>query len=268
MTSMKKLIILIGAISIVTANYSGSSAQTVVLDYYFNHEVRNSESGKPERFHYTWEDKANTGFSILGEAFTKNGVVLRSLDNAPTTNNLRLAYIYLIVDPDSKKESPKPNYIEEKDINQIVKWVKSGGVLVMLANDSANVELPHFNKLAAKFGMHFNNDLQNHVIDDEHFDDGSVTTANSPVFQTAHLVFMKDVCSIGIKAPAYAILKNKNNAVIIAAAKYGRGTVLAVGDPWLYNEYTNGRLPSKFENDKAADDLVKWLVKQIPVKAH
>lgn len=254
------------AIGVVIASHSISSAQTLVLDYYFNHEVHNSNSGTPERFHYMWEDKANTGFSILGDIFKNNGVTLKSLDYAPTAANLKSADIYIIVDPDNEKESPKPNYIAEKDIDQISKWVRSGGVLVMLANDSANVELPHFNNLAVKFGMHFNNDLQNHVVDDDHFDDGGAETTKSQIFQTAHLVFMKDVCSIGLKAPAYAILKNKNNAVIIADAKYGRGTVLAIGDPWLYNEYTDGRLPSKFENDKAAGDLVKWLVKQIPAK--
>jgi hypothetical protein len=62
------------------------------------------------------------------------------------------------------------------------------------------------------------------------------------------------------------MLKNKNGATIIAVAKYGKGTVLAVGDPWLYNEYINGRLPPGYENDKAANDVAKWLIKQIPAK--
>ena len=73
---------------------------------------------------------------------------------------------------------------------------------------------------------------------------------------------MKDVCSIGVQRPAKAALKNNNGAVIIAIARYGKGTVLAVGDPWLYNEYTNGRLPAGFENDKAANDLAGWLIVQ------
>ncbi len=183
---------------------------------------------------------------------------------APTTANLKGTAIYIIVDPDTKKESPNPNYIEFKNIDQIDAWVKSGGVLLMMANDSANVELPHFNNLAARFGMHFNDDLQNHVINDQHFQDGAINTTGNPIFKTAHKIFMKDVCSIGIKYPAKAALKNGNGAVIMAVAKYGKGTVLAVGDPWLYNEYINGRLPADFENDKAANDLVQWLIKQAP----
>lgn len=49
----------------------------------------------------------------------------------------------------------------------------------------------------------------------------------------------------------------------MAVAKLGRGTVFAVGDPWLYNEYTDGRkLPPEFQNYQAMQDLTKWLIQQ------
>jgi unsaturated rhamnogalacturonyl hydrolase len=243
-----------------------ASAQTVTLDYYFNHEVHKDATGQQVPFHYLWGEKQNTGFSIFGEAFTTAGAKLDSLDQAPTADNLKNASIYIIVDPDSKKESPAPNYMEPKDVEQIAKWVKKGGVLLLMANDSANVELPHFNTLAAKFGMHFNNDLQNHVIDDAHFEDGAVKTTGNPVFKTANKIYMKDVCSISLSGPATSVLKNSSGATIIASAKYGKGTVIAIGDPWLYNEYTNGRLPVGYENDKAASDVVQWLLQQVPGK--
>ncbi|MDB5133300.1 MAG: unsaturated rhamnogalacturonyl hydrolase [Mucilaginibacter sp.] len=263
-TCMMKKIIHIAAVFILTGLFFTASAQVVTLDYYFNHETHKNRSGQEVRFHYMWEDTENSGFSILGEAFKNGGAKLQSLESAPTIAGLKGTNIYIIVDPDTKKETAHPNYIEEKDIKEIEEWVKAGGVLVMLANDSTNVELPHFNNLAAKFGMHFNDDLQNHVIDDNHFQEGAVVTANNPIFKTAKKIFMKDVCSIDIRSPAYPGLRNSNGAVIIAVAKYGKGTVLAVGDPWLYNEYTNGRLPAGYENDKAADDVASWLIKQIP----
>jgi unsaturated rhamnogalacturonyl hydrolase len=251
---------------IVITCFNTAHAQIVTLDYYFNHEVHKTSSGKIERYHYMWDDSANTGFSKLGKIFQKNGAQLDTLGIAPTINNLKKSDIYIIVDPDTKKESPHPNYIEQKDISEIAKWVHSGGVLLMLANDSANVELPHFNNLAAVFGMHFNDDLQNHVIDDRHFEDGAVYPVNNPILITARKIFLKDVCSISTQNNAVSALKNKNSATIIAIAKYGKGTVMAVGDPWVYNEYLNGRLPSDYENDKAADDVVKWLISNIPVK--
>lgn len=260
---MKKLKILITAV-LLTAIYADASAQKVTLDYYFNHEVHKASSGKIERYHYLWTEKDNSGFSIFGNALKKAGATLDTLGKAPTMTNIKGTAIYIIVDPDTKKESPHPNYILEKDIKEIAAWVKGGGVLLIMANDSANVELPHFNSLAAKFGMHFNNDLQNHVIDDNHFENGAITTTGNPVFKTAHKIFMKDACSIALSGPAKPVLKNSAGAVIIATAKYGRGTVVAIGDPWLYNEYTNGRLPASFENDKAANDLAGWLLAQVP----
>jgi len=48
---------------------------------------------------------------------------------------------------------------------------------------------------------------------------------------------------------------------------FKKGAVFAVGDPWFYNEYPDGRkLPPQYENFKAANDLVKWLAHQIPPK--
>lgn len=241
-------------------------AQTVTLDYYFNHETRVARDGQAKRFHYMWDDTANTGFSVWGDIFKSQGAKLSSLDVAPTPQNLKGTGVYIIVDPDSQKENPSPNYIQQTDADNIAKWVKKGGVLVLMANDSANVELTHFNLLAGKFGMHFNNDMQNHVIDDAHFEDGAVVINNNPVFKTARKAFMKDVCSIALTGKAWPVLKAANGAVIAAIVKYGKGTVFAVADPWLYNEYVNGRLPVGFDNDKAAADLTKYLLSETQFK--
>jgi len=134
-----------------------------------------------------------------------------------------------------------------------------------MANDSANVELPHFNDLIAKFGLHFNNDLQNHVIDDKHFKDGEASSVDPGVFPSNPKVFMKDVCSITLnnKDARKVITSADGSTAIAAVVKYGKGTVFAVGDPWLYNEYVNGRLPSIYQNDIAAKDLTLWLKNQI-----
>jgi unsaturated rhamnogalacturonyl hydrolase len=66
--------------------------------------------------------------------------------------------------------------------------------------------------------------------------------------------------TVQVKSPATVALKNGGDN-IIAISKYGKGIVFAIGDPWLYNEYTDGRkLPMEYENYQAAVDLVKWLV--------
>jgi unsaturated rhamnogalacturonyl hydrolase len=51
----------------------------------------------------------------------------------------------------------------------------------------------------------------------------------------------------------------------MATAKYGKGTVYAMVDPWLYNEYTDGRkLPAFYDNFAAGNELVRWVLEQIP----
>ncbi|GAA4084288.1 DUF4350 domain-containing protein [Mucilaginibacter panaciglaebae] len=252
--------ILLSLFAIVPATF----AQTVTLDSYFNHETHKISKGTA-RFHYLWDDEKDSGFSIWADIFKTYGFALDTLGSAPTVSNLINSSIYIIVDPDTKKETVNPNYIQEQDADQITQWVKAGGVLVLMANDSANVELTHFNILAGKFGLHFNNDLQNHVLDDKHFADGIGLPVDKAIFPSAPKTFLKDVCSIGIAtANAKSAIKSADGQWNIAVTlKYGKGTVFAVGDPWLYNEYVNGRLPGVYKNDIAAKELTSWLKKQI-----
>ncbi|WP_316831570.1 DUF4350 domain-containing protein [Pedobacter aquatilis] len=244
------------------------AAQTITVDGYFNQESKKDKSGNLTRYHYTWDDTENTGFSKFGEAFKANGAKeLKRLDEAPTKANLKGTDVYIIVDPDNLRDNPNPNYVSEKDADEIANWVKEGGVLFIMANDSANADLQHLNILANKFGLNFNRDIILHVTDDEHFADGGLNTFSAKsLFKTSARVFLKDVCSITIKKPAQSILKDSNGANVIVSAKYGKGTVLAVGDPWLYNEYVNGRLPQEYENDKAMHDVSQWLLNKARAK--
>jgi hypothetical protein len=245
-----------------------ASAQNITVDGYFNHEVKKDKAGNPVRFHYTWDDTENSGFSIFGAAFKANGAKqLSILEQAPNAENLKNTDVYIIVDPDNLKDNPKPNYVSDNDANEIANWVKRGGVLFIMANDSANADLQHLNILASKFGLNFNRDIILHVTDDAHFADGGLNTSSAKsVFKTSERVFLKDVCSISTQGSANVILKDKNGANVLVSTKYGKGTVLAVGDPWLYNEYVNGRLPAEYQNDKAANDLAAWLISKVPAK--
>jgi unsaturated rhamnogalacturonyl hydrolase len=248
--------------TILTSPLFLSKAQTVTVDNYYNHETKKTVDGKLIDFHYLWSDTESTGFSIFGNAFKKNGArELAVLKEAPTAENLKNTAVFIIVDPDHVGDNPTPSYMTEKDAIAIAQWVKNGGVLLLMTNDKENADLAHFNLLATKFGFTFNTDLILFVKDDAHFDDGGLLTQGNPVFKTANQIFIKNACSINIKAKnVQPILKTKDGKAAMVTAKYGKGTVLALGDPWLYNEYVNGRLPAKFENDKAADDIAAWLL--------
>ena len=172
----------------------------------------------------------------------------------------------MIVDPDHLADNPNPNYMTEAHVQTIVKWVQSGGVLVLFHNDKVNTEFTHFNLLTKSFGIQLNEDIQNKVPGVE-FEYGAVKVApNHPVLPNVQKIYQKDICSINVQDPAKVLLQ-KDSVNIFAVAKVGKGTVFVTGDPWLYNEYTNGlRLSSDFQNFQAAKDLVQWLIKQIPAK--
>jgi unsaturated rhamnogalacturonyl hydrolase len=77
---------------------------------------------------------------------------------------------------------------------------------------------------------------------------------------------MKEICTISVKSPATEQLRDRGD-ILIATAKYGKGTVFATVDPWLYNEYTDGRkLPVEYDNYAAGKELVRWILQQIPRK--
>ena len=241
-----------------------ANAQTITIDNYYNQETKTDKSGNVIHFHYQWNEVESSGFSRFGEAFKRNGAKeLKTLSTIPNAAKLEGTDVFIIVDPDNLKDNPKPNYVTETEATEIVKWVRKGGVLLIMANDDVNADLEHLNILASKFGFKFNKDLILHVIDDQHFADGEINTENNPVFKTAKNIFIKDASSITINNAAKPILKTADGKNVMISAKYGKGTVLAIGDPWLYNEYTNGRLPVKYENDKAANDIAGWLIKQI-----
>lgn len=243
----------------VTATKPGAG-KTVLLDQFFNNETRKNKQGNIVPFHYTWEDRMNTGFALWGSLFRNMGAVTTSLKEAPTTTNLKNASVYIIVDPDTKKETPTPQFIQPQHTLVISDWVKAGGVLVLMANDSANTELDHFNTLATSFGIRFNKDNRNMVKNDA-YENGLVKVAKgSPVFATAKNLFIKEMATLSVNAPAKALIKD-DEYIIMAVANYGKGKVFAIGDPWLYNEYIDGRkLPASFDNYTAAKELANWLL--------
>ena len=240
--------------------------QTVLMDAWFNSQTRPDALGQLVSFHYKWYDQSNSGFSLFGHIFNNLGAATTTLYTAPTVEKLRVAQVYLIVSPDIPAKNPNPHYVQPEDADQIAAWVKQGGVLMLMENDPVNADLDHFNLLAEKFGIHFNNVLRNQVTGNQ-FEMGKlVIPAGGPIFRQAHTVYMKEICTIAVKAPAVALLIDKGD-VWMASAKFGMGTVYAVVDPWLYNEYTDGRkLPASYDNYAAGQELARWILNQIPRK--
>jgi unsaturated rhamnogalacturonyl hydrolase len=211
-------------------------------------------------YHYLWSDTANSGFSDWGKIFEKKGASIDTLQRIPSAGNLFYADIYIIVDPDTKAESRAPHYLEQSGIAAVVRWVKQGGVLVLMANDSGNCEFEHMNELAGHFGLHFNEVSVNHV-EGTNWKTGAITRLPaSSIFSGVKKIYLKDVSTLNLKAPAKPILTKAGN-VYMAISHVGNGYVFAITDPWIYNEYIGHRyLPRSFGNDKAAENLTDYLM--------
>ena len=150
-------------IQVTVPNLAGTG-EIVGLDLFYNNEWRKQKDTLMGRYHYTWDDTTNSGFSEFAKIFDRAGVDTDTLSSAPTDSTLQRFSTYIIVDPDTPKETAQPNYLQIQEIDVIERWVKNGGVLVLLGNDKGNCEFQHFNMLANRFGINFNEDLHMDVV--------------------------------------------------------------------------------------------------------
>ncbi|HLT88135.1 MAG TPA: glycoside hydrolase family 88 protein [Sphingobacterium sp.] len=235
----------------------------VTLDNYYNNEYKKVPDGQLKPYHYLWDGQDNNGFFLLGRIFEQYGGNLSTLREAPTQQKLADSDIYVIVDPDTEKETANPNFMNETDANEIADWVRAGGVLVLLLNDAGNCEIAKFNTLPQKFGITFNEDNRNMVKGNNYAEGAIVVSPKTGIFKKTKKIYIKEISTINVTKPAKALMRD-NGDIIMATAKYGKGTVFAIGDPWLYNEYVDGRkLPAEYQNFDAAHELVQWLVKKV-----
>lgn len=238
----------------------GKKVRTVTLDNYYNNEYKETVGGELLPYHYLWDGWDNNGFGLFGRLFAQQGAKLETLKEAPKGTNLSKTDVYIIVDPDTEKETKNPNYMNEQDASQVEQWVRQGGVLLLLLNDAGNCEIEKFNTLAQKFGITFNQDSRNMVKGREYQTGGIAIPAGNSLLKKTKKIYIKEISTMQVASPAKALLVEGGD-VIIATAKYGKGTVLAVGDPWVYNEYIDGRkLPDEYQNFMATTELVSWLL--------
>ena len=246
--------------------------KTVLMDAWFNSQKRTTPAGNVQLFHYKWSDDANSGYSMWARMFRQYGTRTEMLDHAPRAEDLKGAAIYVIASPDIPALNPKTHFMDEESAKAIEAWVKAGGVLVMMENDVDHADQVHLDLLSDRFGIHFNPVIRNQEVDNSYAN----TIVNIPagtggIFHTAHKAVMKETCTITVSAPAKTILTGdtpttggdmtERGDTFMAVAHVGRGLVYANVDPWIYNEYTDGRKdPLGNDNFAGGQELTRWLV--------
>jgi unsaturated rhamnogalacturonyl hydrolase len=244
-----------------SATQSLGQGKTALMDAWINSQTRKNALGQTELYHYKWDDDSASGYSLFGRAFQSYGVSLATLPAAPTAAALAHANIYVIASPDIPAKNPTPHYMDKPSGDAIEAWVRSGGVLLLFSNDRDNTEFDHFNTLSDRFGIHFNPVLSHHVVGDDHSTGEVVISANTGIFGAGFTAFMKDTSTITVSGPAKAVVTDHGD-IMIAVSHLGKGTVLAVTDPWVYNEYADGRKMRQYDGFEAAQDLAAWAVRQ------
>lgn len=237
----------------------------VVMDGWFNAQKMTDAFGQPFLFHYKWSFENEAGFSMVGRMLENFGAHTATLATEPTAASLKDAQVFVIVSPDNKAKNPTPNVITAADAEELAKWVKAGGVLVLMANDAVNTDLPHFNLIAGKFGFRFTDLLRKHVVGTQWEQGKIVLDGKGPVFHAPHTLYIKDVCTIVPTGNAKAIdtlLKEGDDAFMVRA-KFGKGAVVAFADPWIYNEYADGRrLPATYDNYAGGVEFFRYVLEQ------
>jgi unsaturated rhamnogalacturonyl hydrolase len=249
-----------------------SRGKTVLMDAWFNSQKRKNADGQEELFHYKFSDEANSGYSVWGRMFQQYGLRTEALDHAPTAADLKDVAVYIIASPDIPALNPLGvHYMDAESAAVIEAWVKAGGVLVMMENDSEHADQTHLDILSDRFGIHYNPVTRNRELNDS-YANPLVKIPAGGIFRQAHTAVMKETCTITVSKPARAVLTDKGDAtdegdVLMAVSQSGKGIVYANVDPWIYNEYTDGRKnPLNEDNFAGGQELTRWIVTEIGLR--
>jgi len=106
-----------------------------------------------------------------------------------------------------------------------------------------------------------------HPVTGKNYEMGAFTNLpNHSLFKGVNKIYLKEISTFKLWGNAKPVLEEKG-IVYMTEVQFGKGYVLAIGDPWIYNEYMDHeRLPAGFENRKAAENIVSLLMSKVPSK--
>jgi unsaturated rhamnogalacturonyl hydrolase len=250
------------------ALFATARGKSVLWDAWFNSQKRKTPEGNEQLFHYKFTDEANSGYSVWGYMFGQYGVRQEMLAHAPRAADLKGVAVYIISAPDNLKLNPQAHFMDQASADAIVDWVKAGGVLVLMQNDVERADQVHFNLLSDRFGIHFNPVTKQDELNNSYVNTITpVPAGTGGIFNQSFKGLMKQICTITASAPAKPILTahgtDAEGDTVMAVTHLGRGLVYANVDPWVYNEYTDGRKnPLDEQNFAAGEELTRWIVQQ------
>lgn len=225
--------------------YNEKARKTVAVDGWHNRE--------PEP-HYRWDGTYQGGFSGLGKMLNGLGAETRTVNEPFSAKSLAGLDLLIVVDPDTPKETANPNLIGDAEIDAADAWVRHGGTLVLLNNDPGHAEFPRMNALAKRFGIEF--EERKHADASGNAKLTLTTPAGGGWFTPGLKFYGVDLAPLKVTAAGAETLLAEGSAVMMAAVRVGKGQVIALGDPWVYNEYLYTQ-----DNRRIAEELFRKLLK-------
>jgi hypothetical protein len=223
-----------------------SQPKVVAVDGWHNNE---------KEPHYRWDGTYAGGFSQLGGMLEALGNRLATIQEPLTAKSLKGVDSLIVVDPDTPQETANPQYFTPAEIAAVEQWVSNGGRLVLLGNDKGNAEFEHFNQLAARFGIRF---VEAKYVDAQGKSKLKLKpVAGQSVFHESSEFYGVDLAPLEVRNSAAQVLMSDNNTPMMALVMHGKGAVLALGDPWLYNEYIGSS-----DNRRMGLDLFRYLLRE------
>ncbi|TFG04848.1 MAG: hypothetical protein EU536_03650 [Promethearchaeota archaeon] len=205
--------------------------------------------------------KLEDNYTTFKQLVEKKGYLTESNFEFPITFRQLMHYdIVVFACPDRSK-------IREFEINEIRKYVRCGGGLIIMASSGGDKgRMTNLNELCEKFGIRFNNDQ---VFDDQHnygIRNLAISTKFAPhlITDSLELVIIPSSCSLSVSGRASAIVFSDDdaepaNAPVIAVSEYGLGRVVVLGS---YDTFRDGVRAGiqVIQHRILLDNMLRWVI--------
>jgi unsaturated rhamnogalacturonyl hydrolase len=212
-----------------------NSQKPIILYDQYHHQKMTQKASHAGGW-YAKDDTTGSGYSIIFNAL-KDNYIIRETEEKITNAALKDISILIIVNPDIPKYISKPNYIQEEEIEAIASFIHQCGGLLVIGNSSGEVELEHLNKLLRKFGFQFNDNETGEIIVDTNENDFIKNISSFAYWNGCTIKLLQETNTHSVKS--IMEIDDPVAGPIIVLSKYGKGSVIAVGDAGCFlNEAT------------------------------
>ncbi|MHA1129266.1 MAG: hypothetical protein ACTSQI_09930 [Candidatus Helarchaeota archaeon] len=167
---------------------------------------------------------------------------------------------------------PDRSKIRDFEINEITKYVKCGGAIIILGSSGGDRgRMTNLNDLCLKFGIKYNNDQ---VFDDQHnygIRNLAISTVfeDHPITKGLELVIIPSACSLSVTKKAKGLVFSDEdadppNVPVIAVSEHGQGRVAVLGSYDTFRDSIRAGI-QVIQHRILLENLLKWMVKDKPL---